>query len=95
MAQLSPAALRRGRTSFHLFNTFNSASFVLLSGSFITLYALSLGASNATVGLLNAFTYITYFFLPLGKRLVRRSSILKVFGRACSRRSSSLSACPG
>ena len=82
MAQLSPAALRRGRTSFHLFNTFNSASFVLLSGSFITLYALSLGASNATVGLLNAFTYITYFFLPLGKRLVRRSSILKVFGRA-------------
>lgn len=82
MAQLSPAALRRGRTSFHLFNTFNSSSFVLLSGSFITLYALSLGASNATVGLLNAFSYITFFFLPLGKRIVRRSSILKVFGWA-------------
>jgi HEAT repeat protein len=82
MAQLSPAAIRRGRTSFHLFNTFNSASFVLLSGSFITLYALSLGASNATVGLLNAFGYVTFFFLPLGKRVVRRSSILKVFGWA-------------
>lgn len=82
MAQLSPAAVKRGRASFHLFNTFNSASFVLLSGSFVTLYALSLGASNATVGLLNAFGYVTFFFLPLGKRFVRKSSILKVFGWA-------------
>lgn len=74
--------LRRGRTSFHLFNTFNSLSFVLLSGSFVTLYALSLGASNATIGLLNAFGYITFFFLPLGKRLARRAPIVKVFGWA-------------
>ncbi len=82
MAPLSPAALQRGRRSFYAFNTLNSASFVLLSGSFITLYALSLGASNATVGLLNAFSYGTFFFLPLGKRIVRERSILKVFGLA-------------
>jgi HEAT repeat protein len=82
MASLSPASLQRGRRSFLLFNTLNSASFVLLSGSFITLYAMSLGASNATVGLLNAFGYGTFFFLPLGKRIVRGRSILKVFGWA-------------
>jgi HEAT repeat protein len=82
MAQLSPAAIRRGRQSFHLFNTFNSLSFVLLSGSFITLYALSLGASKATVGLLNAFGYVTFFFLPLGKRFAREKPIVKVFGWA-------------
>jgi MFS family permease len=82
MAQLSPAAVRKGRNSFHLFNTFNSLSFVLLSGSFVTLYALSLGASNATIGLLNAFGYITFFFLPLGKRFAREKPIVKVFGWA-------------
>jgi MFS family permease len=82
MPPLSPASLLRGRRSFFIFNTLNSASFVLLSGSFITLYALSLGASDSTVGLLNAFGYITFFFLPLGKRIVSGRSILKVFGWA-------------
>ncbi len=82
MALLSPAALQRGRSSFFVFNCLNSSSFVLLSGSFVTLYALSLGASNATVGLLNAFGYGTFFFLPLGKRIVRDRPILRVFGLA-------------
>ena len=82
MASFSPAGLQRGRRSFYVFNSLNSVSFVLLSGSFVTLYALSLGASNATIGLLNAFGYGTFFFLPLGKRLVRERSILKVFGLA-------------
>ena len=82
MPSLSPAALQRGRRSFYVFNSLNSASFVLLSGSFVTLYALSLGASNAMVGLLNAFSYGTYFFLPLGKRVVSGRPILKVFGLA-------------
>jgi MFS family permease len=82
MASLSPASLERGRRSFFVFNALNSASFVLLSGSFVTLYALSLGASNAMVGLLNAFGYGTFFFLPLGKRIVQRRSILRVFGLA-------------
>jgi HEAT repeat protein len=82
MASLSPAGLRKARNSFLFFNTLNSASFVLLSGSFVTLYALSLGASNVVVGLLNAFSYGTFFFLPLGKRIVRERPILKVFGWA-------------
>jgi MFS family permease len=82
MASLSPAALQKGRRSFFAFNTLNSLSFVLLSGSILTLYALSLGASNALIGILNAFGYGTFFFLPLGKRLVRHRSIVKVFGLA-------------
>ncbi len=82
MPSLSPAGLQRARRSFFVFNGFNSVSFILLSGSFVTLYALSLGASNAMVGLLNAFTYGSLFFLPLGKRLVRRKPILRVFGIA-------------
>ncbi|HET7839148.1 MAG TPA: HEAT repeat domain-containing protein [Rectinemataceae bacterium] len=82
MSQLSPAQLRRARKSFFVFNGLNSFSFILLSGSFITLYALRLGASNALVGALNAFGYITFFFLPLGKRLVKGMPIVKVFGWA-------------
>lgn len=77
---LSPAKLKKARSSFYVFNTMNSFSFVLLSGSFITLFALRLGASDSLVGLLNSFGYATYFFLPLGKRLVARSRIVAVFG---------------
>lgn len=76
---LSPARLKAARNSYYIFNALNSFSFVFLSGSFITLFAMKLGASNAVVGLLNSFGYATYFFLPLGKRLVRRHSIVGVF----------------
>ncbi len=82
MSQLTPAALNRARKSYFVFSGLNAFSFILLSGSFVTLYALRLGASNALVGALNAFTYITFFFLPLGKRLVRRLPIIRVFGWA-------------
>ena len=82
MASLSPALLRKGRRSFFAFNALNSLSFVLLSGSMLTLYALSLGASNAMIGILNACGYGTFFFLPLGKRLVQGRPIVKVFGLA-------------
>lgn len=82
MTAFSPAVLYKARRSFFAFNTLNSASFVLVSGSILTLYALSLGASNAMVGVLNALGYGTFFFLPLGKRLVRSRPIVKVFGLA-------------
>ena len=77
---LSPARLKAARRSFYVFNVFNSFSFVLLSGSFVTLFALRLGASASFVGLLNACAYANYFFLPLGKRLVKRHRIVEVFG---------------
>jgi HEAT repeat protein len=76
---LSPARLKAARSSYYIFNALNSFSFIFLAGSFITLFAMKLGASNAVVGLLNSFGYATYFFLPLGKRLVRTHSIVGVF----------------
>ncbi len=81
-SHLSPARLKSARNAYYVFNILNSFSFVLLSGSFITLFALRLGASNSFVGLLNAFGYGTFFFLPFGKRLVRSFPIVKVFGYA-------------
>jgi hypothetical protein len=77
---LSAQKLARARQTFNIFNLFNSFSFVFVSGSIITLFALRMGASNSIIGLLNALVYITFFMLPLGKRMVRHSSIIKVFG---------------
>jgi len=51
-----------------------------VSGSIITLFALRMGASTSIIGLLNALVYITFFMLPLGKRMVRHASIIKIFG---------------
>ncbi|MBN1241769.1 MAG: MFS transporter [Spirochaetales bacterium] len=79
MAQLSQAARRRARGSYYAFNVLNSVSFALLSGSFVTLLALRLGATGTELGLLNAFGYATFFFMPLGKRLVRRHRIVGVY----------------
>lgn len=77
---LSPQKLQQARRTFNIFNLFNSFSFVFVSGSIITLFALRLGAGNSVIGLLNALVYITFFMLPLGKRLVMRTSIVQVFG---------------
>lgn len=77
---LSAKKLARARRTFNIFNLFNSFSFVFVSGSIITLFALRMGASNSIIGLLNALVYITFFMLPLGKRMVRHTSIIKVFG---------------
>jgi len=87
---LSPARQKQARNSFFAFNILNSFSFVLLSGSFITLYALKLGASASFVGLLNALGYVTFFFLPVGKGLVKRKAIISIFGGAWLLRSVSM-----
>ncbi|MCE5256648.1 MAG: MFS transporter [Spirochaetaceae bacterium] len=81
-APLSPGRLQKARNDFYIFNFLNSSSFVLISGSFITLFALRLGASNAIVGLLNAIAYLTYFLMPVGKKLTRKKPIVWVFGWA-------------
>lgn len=81
-APLSPMKLGKARHSFYVFNFFNSFSFVFLSGSFITLFAIQLGASNALVGILNAINYATFFMMPIGKRIVRKKPIVWIFGWA-------------
>jgi len=77
---LSAQKLERARKTFNAYNFFNSFSFVFVTGSIITLFALRMGAQNSIIGLLNALTYTTFFMLPFGKRLVKRASIIKVFG---------------
>ncbi len=81
-APLSLARLKSARRDFNIFNLLNSFSFVFVSGSFITLFAVRLGASNAVVGILNAIAYSTYFLMPLGKRVVKFKPIIWTFGWA-------------
>lgn len=85
-APLSPKRLHEARRVFNIFNFFNSFSFVFVSGSFLTLFAIRLGASNAVVGILNAIGYATFFFMPVGKSLVRKKPIVWTFGWAWTAR---------
>ncbi|GAB1433273.1 MFS transporter [Spirochaetota bacterium] len=83
-ASIKPRKTRqeRLRSGFLLFTSLNSLSFMLLSGSILTLFSLSLGASGTYIGLLGSLNFITYFFMPLGRHIIRRRSIVKVFGWA-------------
>jgi len=78
-SQLTPYQLKKSRKLYNLFNGFNAFSFTILSGSVITLYALRLGATSTVIGILNAFVFISFFFMPVGKILVRRFPIVHVF----------------
>lgn len=81
-SSLSPYRLRKARQIYNLFTSFSAFSFTMLSGNVITLYALRLGVSSTMIGILNAFTFLSFFFMPVGKRLVMRFPIVKVFGVA-------------
>ncbi len=81
-AGLSGAEKRRGRRVFNAFAVVNTFSFLLLSGNMITLLALRLGASAALIGVLASFPYVAFFFMVLGKRLVSRLGVVKLFGHA-------------
>ena len=72
MIPLSPGRLRKLRAVQYLFSALNSFSFSLLSGSIVTLYALRLGASGTAIGALNAFGFLTFFFMPVGRVLISR-----------------------
>lgn len=83
MAQnLSPYRLIKARNIYNVFNGFNSFSFALLSGNIITLYALRLNAGATSIGILNAFLFSSFFFMPLGKQLVKKLPIIHVFASA-------------
>jgi MFS family permease len=82
ISQLSPYRLGKARDTFNIYNIFNSLSWNLLVGSIITLFALRLGANSTYIGLIGAMVYISYFFMPMGKILARRFSIIGVFSFA-------------
>jgi hypothetical protein len=79
---LSPYRLNKARELYNIFNVFNSLSWNFLVGSVITLFIMRLGASSTYIGLINALLYVSFFFLPLGKILARRFSIVGVFSLA-------------
>jgi HEAT repeat protein len=79
---LSPFRLSKARERYNLFNVFNSLSWNFLVGSVITLFIMRLQASATFIGLINALLYVSFFFLPLGKILARRFSIVGVFSFA-------------
>lgn len=72
--------IERYRSRFLAFNVLNSISFMLLSGNIPTLFALNMGASGTYIGLLGALNFITYFFMPLGRRAIQGRRIVGVFG---------------
>jgi len=78
-ADLSPYRLGKARDTYNYFNIFNALSWQLLVGVILTLFALRLGASSTYIGLLSASFYISLFFLPIGKMLTRRYSIVSIF----------------
>ena len=78
-APLSPYRLSKAREVYNYFNVFNAISWNLLVGIIITLFALRLGASPTYIGLMSATFYSALFFLPVGKMLARRFSIISIF----------------
>ena len=72
--------IERYRSRFLAFNVLNSISFMLLSGNIPTLFALNMGATGTYIGLLGALNFITYFFMPLGRRAIQGRRIVGVFG---------------
>jgi MFS family permease len=81
-AKLSPYRLGKARELYNVFNIFNALSWTFLVGNIITLFAMQLGASSTYIGTINAMVYVAFFFLPLGKILARRFSIISIFSFA-------------
>ncbi|MDR0689313.1 MAG: MFS transporter [Spirochaetaceae bacterium] len=81
-SMLSPYRLGKARDLYNLFTVFNSFSWSLLAGNIIILFALRMNASSTIIGLLNALIYVAFFFLPLGKLLAKRFSIIRIYSIA-------------
>ncbi|MDR3130311.1 MAG: MFS transporter [Treponema sp.] len=79
---LSPYRLAKARDLYNLFTVFNSCSWQLLVGPILTILAMRLNASSTVIGLINALVYAAFFFLPLGKVLSKKLSIIKVYSAA-------------
>ncbi|MDR2397393.1 MAG: MFS transporter [Spirochaetaceae bacterium] len=79
---LSPYHLGKARELYNFFNGFNALSWTFLTGNIITLFAMRLKASATFLGTLSALLYMSFFFLPLGKILAQRFSIIRIFSAA-------------
>ena len=79
---LSPYRLAKARDVYNAFTAFNAISWQFLVGNIITLFALRLGANSTYIGILSALLYVSFFFLPLGRLLTRRFSVVRIFSVA-------------
>ncbi len=79
---LSSEERRRGRAKLLWFGVFNALSFTLLTGNLVSLYILRLGASNGLVGVIASFSYAAFFMLFLGRSLVPRVGVIRLFAWA-------------
>jgi hypothetical protein len=84
--QLSPYRLGKARETFNYFTVTNAISWNLLAGSIITLLAMRLNAPATYIGIISSSFYISFFFLPLGKLLAKRFSIIGIFSFAWTTR---------
>ncbi|MCL2602301.1 MAG: MFS transporter [Treponema sp.] len=89
-AALSPYRLAKARGLYNRYTTLNAISWQFLAGNIITLLALRMGANSTYVGMISAVLYVAFFFLPLGRLLARRFSIVKIFSIAWILRSISM-----
>ena len=79
---LSPYRLNKARELFSIFNVFNSLSWVFLIGNSLTLFVMRMGASSTYIGMLSAILYVSFFFLPLGRVLTNRYSMVRIYSIA-------------
>lgn len=67
---LSPTLMRKGKHLYNLFQGISSIALPLVNGSILTLYAMKIGASSFTIGLISAFNYLAFMMVPLGKYFI-------------------------
>ncbi len=82
MGTLSKYQIARGRKLYGIFTSFNSISFTLVTGNVLSIYAMFLDASALVIGLINAFNFLSFFAIPLGRFLTKKHSIMKVYAHA-------------
>jgi HEAT repeat protein len=80
MERIPKTRLQKYRADFQTFNALNAFSFMLLSGTIPILFAMNLGASGTYIGILGSLNFITFFLMPIGRRIIRGRSMIKVFG---------------
>ncbi len=73
---------RKGRRNYNLFGLFNEFSFTLVVGNVLILFLIRLDASSSFIGLIASLNYLSFLFILLGKRIIRKLTIVKTMGWA-------------
>lgn len=79
IAQLTSSQKKQSRKNFNIFQAFNGASFSLLNGSIITLFAIRLGANSSFIGLISSFNYMAYILVYCGRILEPRMGVVQLY----------------